>query len=713
MKNLNLILLLLVSSCSQFQKKSLRFPANVKSDKRQIEIEVVKNRESVFANGVDSVVLEILIKESGKNLQVDPKEIKLLGNREFEQSDFKFKNGVYRGEVRPKVGSSDLKLMVAYQEEFLSEEVELKTYMTPRKNRLDPEPWQPSMSISISGISYRSDENALPHQFQGFEFYNYGNNKIVNTTASKYSNRQYSFEFSQHAAQNISFFVVDAPNSTTSEGMYSHLMLFPRKFLPHITHGKGNDVEVTLPTGEKIVIDKKSGELLGGVLKEGPVDISGDRFKRRYASLQYSGKGILLRANARGQMPQQGQFENTKIDLQDGNTGSYDVLIINGTTGERCRRPKSDFWSSADVQTILFKFPSDQEFDAYLRAKCKFGIPAIEEEPAREEVDYSQIAKSIWNSCIEIQPRPEADKKFLLNLKKDFLQKDIQNCLNSKIDELENEEVKREVAYDLYFQYHDSREEEAKELASIVKKQEAALDEFISQDLSWIKDTTLKSYESECRIQVREFSSSEMKFHDVRKVINSQIGCDKLKSKILGDVENSRKKLVQNFLKEGNGFKRIKKISAFESECLELMGDLVDSSFTYFKLKGIYAPVYRGACEDIKSSEDFKKFMLSSEDAIFEEVMKSVFLRMEINGEARADVCLKEYPANNPLNRIRFKVKRESCLMDSWNELEEQSSREAFKENGHTFNERIHRRVVENLKVEARRIQLKIMKERF
>ena len=105
------------------------------------------------------------------------------------------------------------------------------------------------------------------------------------------------------------------------------------------------------------------------------MDVNPERTKAGYADLRYQGRGVILRANSRGQSPQLGQFEKEKIDLDNGNTGSKEVLIINGTTGERCRRPKIDFWDELDVSPIEFKFATDEEFEVYLQNNCGFGLP--------------------------------------------------------------------------------------------------------------------------------------------------------------------------------------------------------------------------------------------------------------------------------------------------------------------------------------------------
>jgi hypothetical protein len=123
-----------------------------------------------------------------------------------------------------------------------------------------------------------------------------------------------------------------------------------------------------------MIFHKDTKEIIGGVFQEGPLDSSSDKMKRSYPDLRYKGRGVILRVNARGQAPQLGEGPN-QIDMDFGNRGSKEVLIINGTTGERCRRPKTDFWDNMDVSPIEFKFPTDESFEIYLQNHCNFGLP--------------------------------------------------------------------------------------------------------------------------------------------------------------------------------------------------------------------------------------------------------------------------------------------------------------------------------------------------
>lgn len=325
--------------------------------------ELKLSQEKVFANGVNWVYLNII------PLGSSAEEIKVENDQEAEIEKVTMVDGAFQVKVRPKLKSPNIYITVTWKEGQTSA-IELRTTLSPIKEKLTPLKQGPSNSSYQGGLWYNRQDNFPEGQFEAFNISNDGGNVI---TPGSESQRSFEFSFEEHATQNISLMVNDSPNGTVSHTMHSHFMFFPRKFLPTAEVDQG-EVTVTLPTGEQMLFSK-TGEIVGGVFQEGPVDMGPDRFKRHYADLKYQGKGILLRANARGQMPQQGQFESTKIDLEYGIKFSADVLIINGTTGQRCRRPKADFWPAGDISPIPFKFPTDKEFDAYLRAKCQFGLP--------------------------------------------------------------------------------------------------------------------------------------------------------------------------------------------------------------------------------------------------------------------------------------------------------------------------------------------------
>ena len=338
------------------------------------KIAVSLKDEKLFASGMDSTyVIVQLFDESNELLtDVDPSDLTLSSSEDIEAKPFTLKQGVYKAEILPRVKSPSIQMQVDWQEKVLSKEFTLHTTIAPIKDELVPEldetETQTFGDIDVTRQKRRSRKSV------GFSFDNTGDNKIVNATKNEYSFRNFVFEYPELARQNIMLQVDDAPNDKISHTMHSVFMFFPRQQLFTVEQQTGT-IQVTLPNGEKMVFNKDSKEVISGVFEEGPVDVSKDPHKRSYADLKYKGQGIVLRANSRGQSPQLGQFEKLQIDQEHGVRGAIDVLIINGQTGQRCVRPKTDFWEPIDVSPIEFKFPKDEDFDQYLKNHCGFGLP--------------------------------------------------------------------------------------------------------------------------------------------------------------------------------------------------------------------------------------------------------------------------------------------------------------------------------------------------
>jgi hypothetical protein len=376
---------LLIVSCStqvplkyKYSSPSREVAGEIEPETEVSKIEGELRNPLIFASGMDSTFLSVKLYDSEGNqlTNIDPDDLTLSTNVDIEAKPFVIKQGVYKAEILPRVKSKSITMRVDWQEKVLSQEIFLRTTVAPLKNELVPLNHDFFQSRSLGEISVTRG-SATPESFtDGFSIQNVGDNKIVQSSIHKNSERVFNFDYLEQARQNLSLEVYDTPNEYVSHTMHSYFMFFPRKNIPIVEELTGT-INVTLPTGEKIIFQKESKEIVDGVFTEGPVDVSTDRFKRQYPDLKYTGKGVLLRANARGQSPQLGQYENIKIDMDYGLRGSLDVLIINGTTGQKCRRPKADFWEPIDVNPIEFKFPTDEEFEHYLKKNCGFGLPKL------------------------------------------------------------------------------------------------------------------------------------------------------------------------------------------------------------------------------------------------------------------------------------------------------------------------------------------------
>ncbi|HXV84158.1 MAG TPA: hypothetical protein VEG60_30265 [Candidatus Binatia bacterium] len=222
-----------------------------------------------------------------------------------------------------------------------------------------------------AGWQYRQDRK---NQIVGFEFSNRGGNRILPPRYDIGKNllftRDFQFRFDDRARQDIQLFVSDWAAARDkqfrlSEIMNSVLHFFPRNYLPAISTSGARYV-VTLPTGEQVEFDAQSREILSGAFSETAVDLNPDRAARQFPGVHYLGKGVLVRANARGTDPRIG----TTATITTGTTGSD---CEKGMDCNQCQVPSKELWHQNGA--VRFKFSTDEEFDRYLLARCGFGIP--------------------------------------------------------------------------------------------------------------------------------------------------------------------------------------------------------------------------------------------------------------------------------------------------------------------------------------------------
>lgn len=370
------LMLFLLISCAQTSLKykyssAKRYLASLTSEDTVVSrIEGELKHPVLFASGMDSTYLIVkLYDENGELLKdVDPSDLTLSAAEDINAKPFTNRQGIYKAEILPTLRSKDVLMRVDWKERTISRDIILRTTTKPLKDNLE------LLDRHLFQAPDLDDGRGSNVPTDGFSFENTGDNKIVNASKNPGTQRSFNFDYPEQARQNLSLEVWDAPSSATSHTMHSIFWFFPRKQL-FLVDQTENQIQVTLPTGEPLIFQKDSKEIIEGVIKEGALDANQDKQKRQYPDLRYQGRGVVLRVNSRGQSPQLGQFETNKIDSDYGVTGSVGVLIINGTTGEKCHRPKSDFWEPIDVSPIEFKFPTDEEFDLYLRNNCGFGLP--------------------------------------------------------------------------------------------------------------------------------------------------------------------------------------------------------------------------------------------------------------------------------------------------------------------------------------------------
>ena len=163
----------------------------------------------------------------------------------------------------------------------------------------------------VAGWQYRRNRQS---KVVGFEFSNTGGNLILpprrDALKNQFFTRDFQFRFDERARQDIHLLIADWVASRDRQFRLSELMnslmhFFPRTTLPAIVNVGERNI-ITLPTGEEVTFDAATHEIRGGVLAESPVDLNPDRSARKFPGIEYKGKGVIVRANARGTDPRIG-----------------------------------------------------------------------------------------------------------------------------------------------------------------------------------------------------------------------------------------------------------------------------------------------------------------------------------------------------------------------------------------------------------------------
>jgi len=184
----------------------------------------------------------------------------------------------------------------------------------------------------------------------GFLFSNYGINEIAGQpiVAKNEVEREWKFISRDDSKRETFLWITDeAGSGKLSERMDTMIVFIPRKVKPSIKL-IGEEVHVSLATGESIVFDKKTKVVKSGVLKEGKVDLNPDRFKRKFAPINYEGSGIALRIDHRGEDPR-----------------VFAKMVSISQKGKNCQIPRAELWDN-----VNFKFSDDSKLVEFLNKKC-------------------------------------------------------------------------------------------------------------------------------------------------------------------------------------------------------------------------------------------------------------------------------------------------------------------------------------------------------
>lgn len=160
--------------------------------------------------------------------------------------------------------------------------------------------------------------------------------------------RAWRFHFRDKARQDMGITVED-------EKFGAEIILIPRKVLPSVRK-IGNELHVTLATGEIAIYDDSTGKIKSGVLSESTVSNS------KAPKIEYSGIGVMIQVRGQDNV-QTGTYLATAKEAVISKKGQKDCVV-----------DPSELWPDRkrDNSKSHFKFAKDEDFDRWLKSKCGF-----------------------------------------------------------------------------------------------------------------------------------------------------------------------------------------------------------------------------------------------------------------------------------------------------------------------------------------------------
>jgi len=240
-------------------------------------------------------------------------------------------------------------------------------------------------ATEVDGLRYFFYEPNSQRSLVGFAFQNNGSPNINPVGLKKTGpRREYAFMFADRARENIHLAINDDVKISgrfSHDNMFRELHFFPRKQLPaaQVDHSKGL-IEVTLPTGEPVVFDEDTMELVGGALKEAPIDFNRSRHLRHNPEVRYQGKYLAITVAQRGEAPRRAKVW--------GQTKFAEVSYPSKYPNHRCKLSPKFIWDQRpkpgdNDPTLNMLYKTDDELFAVIEKQCGWNLAELKREAPR------------------------------------------------------------------------------------------------------------------------------------------------------------------------------------------------------------------------------------------------------------------------------------------------------------------------------------------
>ena len=288
---------------------------------------------------------------------------------------------------------------------------------------------------------------------------------------------------------------------------------------------------------------------------------------------------------------------------------------------------------------------------------------------ASHKAQITTEALEVWNKCSAGSPQDDATPagtKFSIG--DGYLVSSIYNCLNSEFSEAVRLIVQNLAVGGVSVQH---------------PKEEIILNEEVSPELQKALMNIYLEMRGSERDAVGDFISTDK---------------GKLRSEIVGDFV-----WVKDILNS----------SAILRDCRKIALSKITFPVLYEMRSVAFARLIDQSCQNIQESPEYNTWLEQSKSVFKDKSVVGLENRILELAKIKAKSCLVQYPVDTNLNRLKFKVERENCLMGDWKQIEASAIKE-FETDPMVVKFKIDVSAVKlQLEVNRRRQQLRVMKEFF
>ena len=221
----------------------------------------------------------------------------------------------------------------------------------------------------------------------------------------------------------------------------------------------------------------------------------------------------------------------------------------------------------------------------------------------------------------------------------------------------------------------------------------------------------LKANHPSEEVLLREFTTPELKriLYDiyVKETLAE-------KNKAINYMMSSQSELRNTVLTDFSWVKNILDSQQIISDCHKFIVSKISFPMRYhIKSKFFKTNIQDNICAHIQSSSQFTNWLETLSSDIGSKAQTDLESRILILANAKAKSCLKEFPNDTQINRIKYKTQRESCLIDSWPQYEDEAAKQ-LEADPLVMKFKIDVGRLKKTAIESRRrLQIKVIKENY